>query len=224
MTRWPIWRLLIWLEVWLLTIAGIQHYRPIHPEFVVPLLLAVLPAGGMVGYWALSRGATEMRPRGDERASWVELLIAATATIAAAGWIISWTRQAYAELQRLDALLGQATVIIDLSLNWLSLGACAAALTLDGALAAVHKGVRELLIWTRRSHVAITSLQVVALFGAVYVLTQMPATGTAENAGFFDRARLALHIYEYAKATIFPVQALFAALSIAIVAADTRAP
>ena len=222
MTRWPIWRLLIAIELWLLTVAAYHAYRPIHDEFLIPLLIAVIPGGVLVGMWALSRGATALRPSGDERAAWVELLVAAVTVIASAGWVVKWTLEAYADLQRIDAVLGQATIIIDVSLTWLSIGACLAALALDGVLATAHEQLREAMNWLRRAHLIVTIVQVTALFGSAWLFTQLPDTGTADNASFFERARVALHVYEYSKATVFPVQAFFAAMAVAVVAADSR--
>jgi hypothetical protein len=222
-TRWPLWRLVVRLELWLLAVAGLHAYRPIHDEFVVPLLIAIVPAAAIVALWALTRGATPDRPSGRERASVIEMLIAAVAAIAAAGWVLRWTLQAHEDVQRLDAMLGQATIIIDVSLTGLSLAACLAALALDGLLAATHAGLREVLRWLRRTHLVVTIAHVGALFGAAWMLTNVPDTGTADNAAWFDRARLALHVYEYCKATVFPVQALFAALALALTAADNYA-
>lgn len=220
MTRWPIWRLVVWLEVWLIAVAGLHAARPIHDEFLVPLLIAIVPAGVIVAMWGLSRGATADRPTGRERASWLELLIAATAAIGAAGWVIEWTLQARDDLRRIDAMLGEATIIVDVSLTWVSLAACIAALTLDGLLAASHARLREALHWLRRTHLMITVVHVAGLFGSAWAITQVPDPGTADNAAFFERARLALHAYEYCKATVFPVQAWFAAMTVALTTAD----
>jgi hypothetical protein len=222
MTRWPIWRLLVWIEVWLLATAGYHAYRPVHEAFVVPLLIAVVPAGVIVAIWGLSRGATEQRPTGDERASWVELLIAAVSVAAAAVWVAKWTFEAHADLKRIDAILGQATIIIDVSLTWLSAGACLAALTLDGLLATAHEELRATMHWLRRTHVIVTIVHVAVLFASAWLVTRVPDPGTADNAAYFERARIALHVYEYCKATVFPVQALFAALAVGVVALDSR--
>jgi hypothetical protein len=172
--------------------------------------------------WALARGATALRPAGDERANPVELLIAALTVIAASFWVIRWTLEARADLQRIDAVLGQGTVIVDVSLTWLSLGACFAALTLDGVLATAHEQLREAMHSLRRTHVLVTVIHVAALFGSAWLVTRVPDTGTADNAAFFERARAALHVYEYCRATVFPVQSLFASLAIGIVALDSR--
>ena len=222
MTRWPIWRLLIWIELWLLAVAGYHAYRPLHDAFLVPLLIAIIPGAVVVGMWALSRGATDARPTGNERALWVELLIASVAAIAAAGWVVKWTLETYEDLQRIDAMLGQSTIIVDVSLTWLSIGACLAALALDGALATAHEQLRDAMNWLRRLHLIVTIVQVAALFGSGWLFTQLPDTGTADNAAFFERARITLHVYEYSRATVFPVQAFFAAMAVAVVAADSR--
>jgi hypothetical protein len=222
MTRWPIWRLLVWIELWLLAVAAYHAYRPLHEAFLVPLLIAIIPGAVVVGMWALSRGATDARPTGNERALWVELLIASVAAIAAAGWVVKWTLETYEDLQRIDAMLGQSTIIVDVSLTWLSIGACLAALALDGALATVHEQLRDAMNWLRRLHLIVTIVQVAALFGSGWLFTQLPDTGTADNAAFFERARITLHVYEYSRATVFPVQAFFAAMAVAVVAADSR--
>jgi hypothetical protein len=223
MTRWPIWRLLVWLELWLLAVVVFHAARPIHDAFLVPLLIAIVPAGAIVAMWGLSRGATADRPTGRERASWIELLIAATAAIAAAGWVVDWTLRARDDLRRIDAMLGEATIVVDVSLTWVSVAACIAALTLDGLLAASHQRLREALNWLRRTHLIVTIAHVAALFGSAWTVTQAPESGTADNAAFFERARLALHVYEYCKATVFPVQAWFAAMAIALTTADNFA-
>jgi hypothetical protein len=221
-TRWPIWRLLIWTEAWLLTVAAAHAYRPIHEAFLVPLMIAVIPSGLVVALWGLARAATEQKPSGNERALSIELLIALVAVLAAATWVVRWSLQAHADLQRINAMLGQATIIIDVSLTWLSIVACFAALTLDGLLATVHADLRDAMHWLRRTHVAVTVVHVAALFGSAWLFTHLPDTGTAENPASFERARVALHVYEYCKATVFPVQALFAAMAVAVVAIDSR--
>jgi hypothetical protein len=218
-TAWPIWRLLVWLELWLLTVAAFHAWRPIHPDFVVPLLIGVVPAAVMVAIWGVSRGATEQRPSGHERATWIELLVAASAAIAAAGWVLEWALQAHADVQRIDAMLGEAIVIVDVSLTGLSLVACFAALTLDGLLAAAEARLRDAMRWLRRTHVVVTIVMIAALFGAAWLVTQAPDTGTAANIAYFERARVALHVYEYCKATVFPVQTLFAAMAVALTTA-----
>jgi hypothetical protein len=222
-TKLPIWRLLIWVEVWLLAVATYHASQPIHPDFVVPLLIAVVPAVVVIAMWAVSRGATPHRPTGRERASWMELLIAASAAIAAGAWVISWSLQVYEDVKRLNTIIGRATVIIDLSLTWVAVGVCMVAVTLDGLLAATHERLRHALAWLRRAHVAVTAIQLVALFGSAWVFTQVPDTGTAANPAFLKRARAALTIYEYSRATVFPVQAFFAAIAVGVVAADNYA-
>lgn len=224
MTSWPIWRVLVWVEPWLLAVGIVHSQRPIHDAFVIPLLIAVVPAGGIIAVWALARAATDVKPRGDERAWWIELLIAGVAAMAAGGWAIAWTLQARADLQRIDAMLGQSTIIIDVSLTWLSVGACIAALTLDGVLATAHERLRQTMVWLRRTHLVVTVLHLGVLIGAAWLLTQVPGSGTVQNAAYFDQARGALHAYEYARATIFPVQAFFAAMAVAVVTADSYAP
>ncbi len=223
MTKLPLWRLLIWIEVWLLGVALYHASRPIHQHVAVPLLIAIVPAVVVVAMWAMSRGATPQRPTGRERASWLELLIAAAAAICAAAWVINWTLQAHEDVKRINTIFGQATIIIDVSLTWLALGACVVALTLDGLLAATHAQLRQALRWIRRAHMAITAIQLVALFGSAWIFTQLPDTGAADNATFMERARWALTVYEYSRATVFPVQAFFAAIGVGLVAADNYA-
>jgi hypothetical protein len=222
-TKLPIWRLLIWVEVWLLAVATYHASRPIHERFVVPLLIAIVPAVVVVAMWAMSRGATPQRPTGRERASWLELLIAASAAIAAAAWMMKWSLQAHEDVKRIHAILGQTTIIIDVSLTWLSVGVCLVALTLDGFLAAAHERLRQALHMLRRAHVVVTAVHLAALFGSAWVFTQVPDTGTADNAAFLERARWALTVYEYSRATVFPVQAFFAAMAVGIVGADNYA-
>jgi hypothetical protein len=75
--------------------------------------------------------------------------------------------------------------------------------------------------WLRRTHIAVTIVHVMALIGSAWVFTNWPAMAEGNTAGF-QRARIALHVYEYARATIFPVQAVFAALAVLVVALDSR--
>ena len=211
------------MELWLLAVAAVHRARPIHDAFVVPLLIAVVPGAALAAMWALSRGATSDRPSGRERAHSVELLVCAIAAIAAAGWVVLWAREALEDARRLDAALGNATIIVDVSLTGFSLAACLAALALDTFLAAAHEQLRAAMRWLRRTHIVVTVLHVGALFASAWVFTQMPDPGTADNAAYFTRARVALHVYEFCQATVFPVQAFFAAMSVALLTADNYA-
>jgi hypothetical protein len=74
----------------------------------------------------------------------------------------------------------------------------------------------------RRIHVLVTVLHLAALFGSAWMFTRVPDPGAAADAADFGRARFALHVYEYCRATVFPVQAFFASLAVALVAADSR--
>jgi hypothetical protein len=206
----------------MLGVALTHAAQPLHPSFLVPALLAVVPVIVVVLMWIFARGATAQRPTGAERASWFELVVAAAAVTAAAAWVINWTRQARDDLNRLDAMLGQATIIIDVSLTWWALGACLAALALDGMLSVTHERTREAMQWLRRAHIGVSIVHLGALVASAWVLTQGGARTTSEGTAIFDRVRAVVHVYEYARATVFPVQAFFAALAVAFVAADSR--
>lgn len=221
MSGWPLWRLLVWIEAWLLGVTAFHRYRPIHDDFVVPLLIAVLPAAVLVIIRSLARAATDQPTVPEQRAHDVELAIGVLAVAAAAWWTVQWTLQAAADLRRIDALLGEATIIVDVSLTGLSMVACFAALTLDWFLATAHQPLRETMHWLRRTHIAVTIVHVIALVGAAWAFTTVPEMGD-DRAAAFQQARLALHVYEYARATLFPVQACFAALAVFVVALDSR--
>jgi hypothetical protein len=68
----------------------------------------------------------------------------------------------------------------------------------------------------------VTVVHVVALFGSALMLTQWPEASSVDQTQQFFRARAALHVYEFAKATVFPVQAFFAAMAVAVVTLDSR--
>jgi hypothetical protein len=221
MSSWPLWRLLVWIEAWLLGVTAIHLYRPIHEAFVVPLLIAVLPGAAVVIIRSLARAATDHATIRQRPARVAELAIGVLAVATAAWWTAQWALEARDDLRRVDAMLGQATIIVDVSLTGLSMVACFAALTLDWFLATAHKPLRETMHWLRRTHIGVTIVHVLALIGSAWVFTNWPAM-SEENAAGFQRARLALHVYEYAKATIFPVQAVFAALAVLVVALDSR--
>ena len=74
----------------------------------------------------------------------------------------------------------------------------------------------------RRTHAVVTAIYVVALFGSAWLFTHWPDASAAESGTLFQRARVALFVYEFTKATVFPVQAFFAALAVAVVALDSR--
>lgn len=222
MTRWPLWRLLVWIEVWLLAVAAVHRYRSIHDAFVVPLLIAFVPAAAMVALRALARAAVGHATDEDQRAHAVEILIAAVGIFATVWWFTEWAFQARDDLRRFDEMFGQATIIIDVSLTGLSAAACLAALALDGILATAHEQLRQAMVWLRRTHVVVTGLYVVALFGSAWLFTHWPDTPGTESSELFDRARAALYVYEFTKATVFPLQAFFAAMAVAVVAMDSR--
>ena len=221
MSSWPLWRLLVWIEVWLLGVTAVHRYRPVHEAFVVPLLFALIPGAALVIIRSLARAATDQTTIEQRPARVVELAAAVLAVATAAWWTAQWALEARDDLRRVDAMLGQATIIVDVSLTGLSMVACFAALTLDWFLATAHTPLRETMHWLRRTHIGVTVIHVVALIGSAWVFTNWPAM-SAEDAAGFQRARIALHVYEYAKATIFPVQAVFAALAVLVVALDSR--
>jgi hypothetical protein len=219
-TRWPLWRLLVWIEVWLLIVAAFHRSRPIHAAFVVPLLLAFVPAAAMVGFWALARAAVGDKADAERRANWLEVAIAVVCVAACSWWIVEWALEARADLRRFDEMFGQVTIIIDVSLTGLSAAACLAALAIDFILATAHEPLRQAMSWLRRTHVIVTVVYMAALFGSAWLFTQWPDTPGAETSRLFSRARTALFVYEFTKATVFPVQALFAASALAVVTLD----
>ncbi len=221
MSSWPLWRLLVWIEAWLLAVTAIHQYWPFHDAFVVPLLIAVIPGAALVIIRSFARAATDQTTTDQHPARVVELAIGALAVGASAWWTALWTLEARDELRRVDAVLGQAAIIVDVSLTGLSMVACFAALTLDWFLATAHQPFRETMHWLRRTHIAVTVAHVMALIGSAWAFTSWPEM-SADNSALFQRARIALHVYEYAKATLFPVQAVFAALAVLVVALDSR--
>lgn len=221
MSSWPLWCLLVWIEAWLLAVAALHHYRPIHDDFVVPLLIAIIPGGACVIIRSLARAATQQTTVREQRAHLVELAIGALAVAAAAGWTLRWALNAADDLRRVDAILGQGTIIVDVSLTGLSMVACFAALTLDWFLATAHQPLRETMHWLRRTHIVVTIVHVAALVGSAWTFANWPEM-SEDNVALFQQARMALHVYEYAKATLFPVQACFAALAVLVVALDSR--
>lgn len=222
MTRWPLWRLLVCIEAWLLSVAAFHRYRPIHEDVIVPLLIGVVPSIALVGLWGLARAAAGERASGEERATVIELIVAATSVAAALVWIVQWTMGAREELERFDEAVGQATIIIDVSLTGLSAAACLAALALDWILSTAHGQLRRAMAWLRRTHVLVTVVYVVALFGSAWLFTHWPDTPGLERSAALFRARAALYVFELAKATAFPVQALFAAMAVVVGAMDSR--
>lgn len=221
MSSWPLWRLLIWIEAWLLSVTTLHLYRPIHDAFVVPMLIALVPGAALVFIRSLARAATDQKAIDRRPAHVVELAIALVAVGFTVWWAVQWALDARSELRRVDALLGEAAVIVDLSLTGLSMVACAAALTLDWFLATAHQPFRDTMHWLRRSHIVVTIAHVTALIGAAWVFGSAPEM-SEESVTLFRRARTALHVFEYAKATIVPLQAFFAALAVFIVALDSR--
>lgn len=222
MTRWPVWRLLVWIEVWLLGVAAVHRYDPIHDAFVVPLMIAFVPAAAMVALWGLARAAVGDTADADRRANRLEVSIAAICVVATAWWFVEWSLQARDNLRRFDEMFGQVTIIIDVSLTGLSAAACLAALALDWILATAHEQLRQAMMWLRRTHVIVTIVYVTALFGSAWLFTHWPDTPGTETSRMFYRARLALSVYEFTKATVFPLQAFFAALAVWVVTLDSR--
>jgi hypothetical protein len=221
MSSWPLWRLLVWIEGWLLAVAALHLSRPIHEAFVVPLLIAVVPGAALVVMRSLARAATDQPPIDQRPAGVLELAIGVLGVGVATWWAAQWAFEARDDLRRIDAMLGQATIIVDVSLTGLSMVACVAALTLDWFLATAHQPLRETMHWLRRTHIAVTVVHVLALMGSAWAFTNGPGMSD-DSLAAFQRARSALHVYEYLKATIFPVQAVFAALAVMVVALDSR--
>lgn len=221
-TRWPVWRLLVWIEAWLLAVMAVHRARSIHEAFVVPLLLGIVPAIALVALWGLARAAVGQGTAPAQRANWLEASLAVTSVAAAAVWIADWALQALDDLRRFDAIAGQATVIVDVSLTGLSAAACLAALTLDWILATAHAQFQRMMTRLRRMHVATTAIYIIVLFGSAWLLTQWPDMPGADAHASFEQARTVLYAYEFAKATVFPVQAFFAAMAVAVVTLDSR--
>jgi len=221
-----LWRLLVWIEAWLLAVAAFHFYRPIHVEFWIPLLIAVGPGSILVAMWALAKGATGESALPSVRAYPWEVLLAAAALAAAATWTVRWASEAHDDLRTIDDMLGQATIIIDVSVTRLSALACFAALTIDWLLSAARGAYGHALTQLRRTHIVVSICHVGALFGAAWLFTQWPeaaaAGGGTESAALLDRARTALHVYEYARATLFPTQSVFAALAVLLATLNSR--
>ena len=222
MSRWPLWRVLVSIEAWLLIVAALHRYSPIHNELIVPLLLGIVPGVVLVAMWGLARAATGETASAEQRASWVELSIASVTVVAATGWIAQWALEAWEDLRRIDEVLGEATIIIDVSLTGLSAAACLAALALDWLLATAHEQLRTAMAWLRRTHIVVTAALVLALFGSAWLFVQWPDATSSESPALFHRARAALYVYQFAKATVFPAQAFFAALAVVVVTLDSR--
>ena len=222
MTRWPLWRLLVWVEAWLLAIGGLHRYHAIHDALIVPLLIAVIPGVAVVGLWALARAAVNQGTAPDQRATWFEVSLAVVSLAASLGWTVEWAIDARQRLARFDQMVGQTTVIVDVSLTGLSAAACLAALALDWILATAHESLRLTMLWVRRTHVVVTLLYVAALFGSSWMMTRWPETAVTDASQALDRVRATIYVYDFAKATVFPVQAVFAAAALAVVAFDSR--
>jgi hypothetical protein len=221
MTRWPLWRLLVWVEAWLMLVAAFHRSRPIHEDFVVPLLFGVVPGIVIVAFWGLARAAAGHSPAPNQRASWLEVALTVVASLGTVFWVGEWTGEVRADVRRLEEMVGQATIIIDISLTGLSAAACIAALALDWVLSTAHEQLRATMTWLRRTHLLVTGVYVVALFGSAWVFTHWPDP-SGPDAALLDRARFALDVYQFAKGTAFPVQALFAALALWVVTVDSR--
>jgi hypothetical protein len=221
-TRWPLWRLLVWVEAWLLAIGAVHRYHAIHEAFAVPMLIALVPGIAIVALWGLARAAVGQGTAPEQRASWFEVCLAVLAVAGALGWIVEWAVDARQRLVRFDQMVGQATLIVDVSLTGLSAAACLAALALDWILATAHESLRLTMIWVRRTHVVVTAIYVVALFGSAWMMTRWPDTAATDAADVLGRIRATIYIYEFAQATVFPVQAFFAATAVAVVTFDSR--
>jgi len=223
-----LWRLLVWIESWLLAVAAFHGYRPIHAAFWIPLVIAAGPGAIIVAMWALAKGATGERAAPAVRAQSWEVAIAAASVIAAGAWTVRWTVQARDDLHAIDEMIGQATIIVDVSVTWLSALACFAALALDWLLSAAKGRYGHMMTRLRRLHVVVTIVHVAALFGAAWLFTQWPEAATPGGAPpaavLLERARTALHVYEYARATMFPVQSFFAALAVLVATLNNPAP
>jgi hypothetical protein len=107
MSSWPLWRLLVWIEAWLLAVTVFHLYRPVHEAFVVPLLIAVIPGAALVIIRSLARAATEHTEIHQQPARVVELAIGVFAVGVAARWTVQWALQAGEDLRRVDAMLGR---------------------------------------------------------------------------------------------------------------------
>ena len=226
MSRWPLWRLLVWIEVWLLAVAAFHFYRPIHVEFWIPLVIAAGPGVIIVAMWALARGATGATAAANARAYPWELVFGIVTVIAAAAWTARWALEARDDLRTIDEMLGHATIIVDVSVTWLSATACFVALTLDWLLAAARGTYGYAMTQLRRTHVLVTICHVAALFGSAWLFTLWPeaasSDGAPQSAALLERARTALHVFEYARATMFPVQSFFAALAVLVAMLNSR--
>ena len=54
------------------------------------------------------------------------------------------------------------------------------------------------------------------------MITRWPETPVTDASQALDRVRATIYVYDFAKATVFPVQAVFAAAALAVVAFDSR--
>lgn len=230
MERWPFWRVLVWVEAWLLLVWGVSLYRG-APSFFQALGAATLPAGLLISIWTyLTRRERRVRPMpaaSGMPAMPVELTIAAVAVAAAAFWIIDWAIEARQDLERFNQTLGQGAIIVDVSIGWVSALACFSALAIDWMLSGAASRFGAAMTRLRRTHVIVTICHVAALFASAWIFLRWPdaaSTGTATDASILlQRARSALTVYEFARATVLPVQAFFAAVAILFAAASPSA-
>lgn len=220
--NWPLWRVLVWCELWVLAIALVHRVRPIHDSFLVPAAIALTPPVALVALWALTRPWRADPPRAPVRATSLELVGVIVAAVAAFLWVLQWSAQALDDMRRVGALLGEATVIVNVSLTGVSTAACLAALALDFLLVTAHEELRQAMTWLRRTHVIVTALYLTALIGSLWLFSRWPELLTTPDAASVDRARTALYVHELAKATAFPVQALLAAMAVGVVTFDSR--
>ena len=78
------------------------------------------------------------------------------------------------------------------------------------------------MTWLRRTHVLVTLLHIGALFGSAWLLVALARSRPGISPRLFQQARAALHVYEFSRVTVLPVQACFAAVAVAVAALDSR--
>lgn len=219
MISWPLWRVLVIAEGWLLLVATLYRVAGWPAGFVAAALTAVGPALVLLLLWLL-----RTRPPHSPRPSAaLERAVAGTACLAAALWTLEWTLGAGAAVARMDRQLGDRMVIVDVSVTWQAIAACAAALTLDWLLSRTPGPHGPGLTWLRRVHVTVTAAHLAALFGAAWWLSAWPDASGADSLAVFAQARVALHVHAFAGATVLPVQACFAAAAVLAVVFERRA-
>lgn len=218
MTSWPLWRVLVIAEGWLLAVAALHRLGSWPTDFAAALLTALGPALAVLLLWLLrphSPGvvATSTVP---ERA------VAVTACLAAAAWTLERSLRAWADVQVMDRQLGDQMLIVNVAVTWQAIVACAAALTIDWLLTRTPGRHGAGLAWLRRVHVTATAVHLATLFGAAWWLTTWATAPGADSREAFAQARVALHAHEFARATVLPVQAFFAAAAVLAVVVERR--